>query len=464
MYIDSHCHLDHEKFNQDRQDVIQRARQAGVETLISIGTDLETSQQAINIARSNDGIYATVGLHPHEVDAAPADYLQQLKALAQDARVVAIGEIGLDYHYDFGDRGKQRARFAEQIALARELELPIVVHVREAEDDCLKIIDEVGLGSRGGVIHCFSSSLAFSREVLKRGLIISIPGIVTYKKPGDLPEVVRQTSLDKMMIETDAPYLAPVPHRGKRNEPAFVVDTARFIAELTEHSLEDIQRATTATTRRFFDLPGDSQNDKASIAYQIRNTLYLNITNACTLACTFCPKQQGRYVVKGHPLHLQRAPSVEEIKQACGEDLSPYDEVVFVGLGESTLRLDVLKEVAAWLKSKGQRVRLDTDGLANLVYKRNVAAELAGLIDAVSVSLNAPDAQSYNEICPSKHGPKAFAAVQDFIAAARKAGIDVTASIVALPRFAAKDLEKARQIAENSLKVKFRIRAYDLLG
>ncbi|MFH1807390.1 MAG: TatD family hydrolase [Pseudomonadota bacterium] len=463
MIIDSHCHLDHAEFAADREAVIARARAAGVTHMITIGADLASSQRALEIAREHDGIFATVGVHPHDAREAPGDYLQRLTELATDACVVAIGEIGLDYHYDLSPRKTQRARFAEQLNLARERNLPVVIHMREAEDDCLGILREVGLGPRGGVMHCFSSTVAYARLMLELDLSLSIPGIVTYKKPGELVDLVRSLPMDCLMIETDAPYLAPVPYRGQRNEPAFVAQTAAFIARATGHQLQDVHRTTARTAIRRLGLPIDDEGLRPRIAYAIRGNLYLNITNACTLACTFCPKQRERYVVQGHALKLDRAPTVGEIKASCG-DLASYAEVVFVGLGESTLRLEVVKELAAWLKTQGKRVRLDTDGLANRIYQRNVAAELKGLVDAVSVSLNAADAETYARLCPSKLGESAFGAVQEFITTARDAGLEVTASVVGLPEFDAAYLERCRALAEDTLHVRFRVRTHDNVG
>ncbi|MBN2361474.1 MAG: YchF/TatD family DNA exonuclease [Deltaproteobacteria bacterium] len=463
MFVDSHCHLDHERFDADRDAVIERAFAAGLTDLITIGTDLESSENAISIAARHPHIHATVGVHPHDARAAPAGYLDRLRALSQRDRVVAVGEIGLDYHYDRSPRDVQRRLFAEQIGLARELALPIVIHMREAELDCLDLLRGEGQGDLRGVVHCFTSTLDFAHRCLDLGLSISIPGVVTYQKPGELIEVVRRLPLDSMLVETDAPYLAPAPHRGQRNEPAFVAQTVEKIAALTGNSVEDVRRTTGRAAARLFGLALPEGEQAARIAYVIRDNLYLNITNSCTLACTFCVKRHDRYVVKGHPLKLDRPPTLEEIQAACG-DLAPYREVVFVGLGEPTLRLDLLKQVARWLKQRGKRVRLDTDGLGSLVNGRPVAGELVGLIDAVSVSLNAPDAETYARICPSRFGAAAYDAVKRFIAEVRDSGIETTATVVGLPEFDVAAIERCRAIAESELKVRFRLRTYDNVG
>jgi len=463
VFIDSHCHLDHPDFDADRAAVVSRARAAGVTHLITVGTDLDSSARAKALARAHPEVFATVGVHPHDAGAAPADYLARLPALADDTRVVAIGEIGLDFHYDLSPRDVQRRLFVEQIGLARQLGLPVVVHLREAYDEGLGALQREGAGEVGGVIHCFSGTLAQAQRALELGFSVSIPGIVTYAHPGELREVVRALPLDSLLVETDAPYLAPVPRRGQRNEPAFLRHTVDRIAELTGNTVADVRRTTGRAAARRFGLPLDDEQACAQIAYQIRDNLYLNITNACTLTCVFCPKRRERFVVKGHPLKLTRPPSVEEIKRACG-DLAPYAEVVFVGLGESTLRLAVLKEVAGWLRAQGKRVRVDTDGLATLVHKRPVAAELAAVVDSVSVSLNAADAETYARVCPSRFGAEAHAAVKAFIVEARAAGIEVTASVVGLPEFDQAYLERCRRLAEEELGARFRVRAYDNVG
>jgi len=463
VFIDSHCHLDHPRFDTDRAEVIARARRAGLSHLITIGTDVAGSARALDLARVHEGIYATAGVHPHDAKDAAAGYLEQLRHIAADPRVVAVGEIGLDFHYDLSPRELQRQRFAEQIGLARALGLPIVVHLREADAEGLDILTAEGAAEVGGVVHCFSGDLAQARRILDLGFSISIPGIVTFPRAGELQDAVRALPLDSLLVETDAPYLAPVPHRGQRNEPALLAHTVEHIAALTGNSVADVRRTTGRAAARRFGLPLDDPEARARIAYTIRDNLYLNITNACTLSCSFCPKRRDRFVVKGHPLKLKRTPSVEEIQSACG-DLARYREVVFVGLGESTLRLDVIKEVGAWLKAQGKRVRIDTDGLASLVHGRPVAAELAAMVDHMSVSLNAADAETYARLCPSKHGTAAYAAVKAFIAEARTAGLEVTATVVGLPEFSAAYLERCREIAEDELGAAFRVRAHDNVG
>ncbi len=245
--VDSHCHLDDEKFNEDREAVIGRALEAGVDLMLAIGTgdgppDLEC---ALRLAEKYPFIYATVGVHPHDAAKASPETFRKLRELAGHPKVVGIGEIGLDYHYDFSPRDTQQAVFEQQLAIAREVGKPIVIHTREAWDDTFRLL---GAG-QPGIMHCFSGGPAEAQRSLDLGFHLSFAGIVTYPKALEVQAAARITPLDRMLIETDAPYLAPVPNRGKRNEPAYVVNTARHLAVLKQVSFEHLARVTTANFR-----------------------------------------------------------------------------------------------------------------------------------------------------------------------------------------------------------------------
>lgn len=253
--VDSHCHLDSEQFDEDRDAAIERARAAGVETLLAIGTgngppDLET---AIRLADRHEFIYATVGVHPHDAAKAEAATLPALEALLGHPKVVAIGEIGLDYHYDFSPRQTQRALFADQLRLARRAGKPVIIHTREAWDDTFALLEEHWAPPNpGGVMHCFSGGAAEAERSLKLGFHISFAGIVTFPKALDVQAAAQLTPDDRLLVETDSPYLAPVPYRGKRNEPAHVAHTARKLAALRDSDFEAIARVTTENFRRLF--------------------------------------------------------------------------------------------------------------------------------------------------------------------------------------------------------------------
>ncbi len=253
MLVDSHCHLDGKAFAADREAVIERARAAGVETLVAIGSgdgppDLEAG---IRLAGQYPFIYATVGVHPHEAAKAVDSTYDEILLLSKKEKVIAIGEIGLDYHYNFSPQEVQRDVFIRQLAVAREARLPIVIHTREAWADTFSILsDHWPAEGPGGIMHCFSGGPREAEEALGLGFHLSFSGIVTYPKAVEVHEAARMCPPDRMLVETDAPYLAPVPHRGKRNEPAYVVRTAEALAELRGESLGMVAELTTANWRR----------------------------------------------------------------------------------------------------------------------------------------------------------------------------------------------------------------------
>ena len=250
MLTDSHCHLDDKQFDPDRSEVIARAREAGVERMMSIGTgsgppDLEA---ALRLARQHDFIYATVGVHPHDASKATPETLAALEGLAAETKVLAIGEIGLDYHYDFSPRDVQRDVFIAQLKLAGRAGKPIVIHTREAWDDTLLVLREHWSGA--GIIHCFSGGPAEARQALDLGFYLSFGGVITFPKAEALRDAARMAPEDRLLVETDAPYLAPVPKRGKRNEPAFMLETARRLAEVRGVAPEHIAEVTTGNFER----------------------------------------------------------------------------------------------------------------------------------------------------------------------------------------------------------------------
>ena len=260
--VDSHCHLDDEQFDRDRAAVVARALEAGVGCMLAIGSgngppDLEAG---IRVAELWPQIYATVGVHPHDAAKATAETWPRLRELLAHPKVLALGEIGLDYHYDFSPREVQREVFLRQLEMARQAGKPIVIHTREAWEDTLSILrDQWGSSNCGGIMHCFSGGAQEAEQVLGMGFHLSFTGVVTFPKALRVQEAVRRTPLDRLMVETDAPYLAPAPYRGKRNEPAWVVHTARKLADLRGESFEQVAQATTANFERLC-LPVASRN------------------------------------------------------------------------------------------------------------------------------------------------------------------------------------------------------------
>lgn len=453
-FIDSHCHLHMKAFDKDRTWVIQNAKAAGVSKIVNIGIDIQSSKEGLAIAENYDNVYTTAGIHPHEAKTLDTSTLDKLRDLAESPYVAAIGEIGLDYFYMHSLQSVQQEAFRKQLALAGELFLPVVIHSRDAEEDTLSILKEAPKDLKG-VLHCYTGSMKMAEHALAMGFFLSFSGIVTFESADAIREIVKIVPDDKLLIETDAPYLTPHPERGKRNEPAFLIRTAEVISKLRGISLTDLARITSGNTKKFFNIEAVSQ--EAKITYPIRDSLYLNITGRCTNTCWFCTRFQSD-TVKGHYLKLDNEPDRETIIKSIGNP-GDYKEIVFCGLGEPLLRLDVVKDVAKWVKQHGGRVRINTNGQGNLIYGRNILPELQGLVDSVSISLDAENEDKYNAICcPSL--PGAYKAVLDFIRDAPKYIHDVEASVVTTPGV---DIERCREIAEN-FNVRLRLRKLDVVG
>lgn len=251
--FDSHCHLDDERFDPDREEAYCRMLAAGVGECVCVGSDLPSSRRCLAFAQTHTGVYAAVGVHPHEAKDAPPDYLAQLEALMTQEKAVALGEIGLDYYYDLSPRETQRRVLAEQVALAAERDWPTIYHIRDAHGE---MVDFFRAQKRlpPGLIHCFSGSVEIAREYVRMGFFISFAGPLTFKKAPNLWEAAMNVPLDRLMVETDSPYLAPEPLRGRRNEPANVVWVLRRLAELRELPEEEMARVTTENARRFYRL------------------------------------------------------------------------------------------------------------------------------------------------------------------------------------------------------------------
>jgi TatD DNase family protein len=258
-FTDSHCHIDGPEFDADRVEVISRAHEAGVTTMLNVVSGDPTSgafERTVALAEQHESIFAAIGVHPHDAKLFDEAMGERLTALArQSTRVIAWGEIGLDYYYDHSPREVQRECFSRQLRLARELNLPVVIHSREADDDTIEILRTELTGyERAGVLHCFGGGLALAREALDLGFYVSFAGNLTFKKAENLRDIARQLPLDRLLVETDCPYLTPVPFRGKRNEPARVVETARQLAELHGREWEEMGRITSENFARLFGL------------------------------------------------------------------------------------------------------------------------------------------------------------------------------------------------------------------
>ncbi|HEY8188767.1 MAG TPA: TatD family hydrolase [Pyrinomonadaceae bacterium] len=259
MFVDSHAHIDGLEFDADREEVIQRARAAGVSAILNVGTGDPHSgalERAVELAEKHQDIYTSVGTHPHDARLFDDKAEQRITGLLkQSKRVIAFGEIGLDFHYDNSPRPVQLEVFRRQLEMAKDARLPVIIHTREAEKETVQMLgSHMDASNRGGVMHCFSGSLWLAQRALELGFFISFSGIVTFKKAEDLRDVARDIPLDRLLIETDCPFLSPVPFRGKRNEPAYVVEVARCLADLHGLGVEEIARITTDNFTRLFRL------------------------------------------------------------------------------------------------------------------------------------------------------------------------------------------------------------------
>ncbi len=252
--IDTHCHLDMADYKADLDQVIAEARRCGVSRIITIGIDLASSRRAVELAQCYEGVYAAVGIHPHDADAADEAVLSQIVKLAAAPKVVGFGEIGLDYAKKYSPKDVQLRVFARQLELAKELRLPLIIHDRDAHDDTLRLLRDKGPFPQGGVMHCFSGDAALARQVLDLGFHVSIPGIVTFPNAALMREAVQEVPLDRLLLETDGPFLAPVPFRGKRNLPQYLLHTAAAVAELKGVSLDEIAQQTTRNADKLFAL------------------------------------------------------------------------------------------------------------------------------------------------------------------------------------------------------------------
>ena len=253
--IDSHCHLDMDAYREDLAGIIAAATQCGVSRIITIGIDLASSRKAVELSDRYPGVFAAVGIHPHSARDSSTEVYHELKTLAADRKVVGYGEIGLDYAKQYAPVDIQQQTFSRQLALARELHLPVIIHDREAHQDTLALLRENGPFPAGGVMHCFSGDTSFARQVLEIGFYISIPGIVTFKNAKDLQEVVQEIPLERMLLETDGPFLAPVPWRGTTNRPDYLLYTAGRVAELKNISIDEVALQTRLNTEKLFSLP-----------------------------------------------------------------------------------------------------------------------------------------------------------------------------------------------------------------
>ncbi|MEA3490082.1 MAG: YchF/TatD family DNA exonuclease [Candidatus Omnitrophota bacterium] len=455
--VDTHCHLDFPDYKDDLDDVIKSAENSGVVRLISPGTSIESSARALELAEKYPSVFAAAGVHPHGADDVKDGDMARLREMITAAeKIVAIGEIGLDYYKGYSRGENQRKLFRDCFALAGELDLPLILHNRNADKDVLSVLTSGNAGTLRGVVHCFSGDMDFLEKVLALGMHVSFAGNITFDKAGRLRELASHVPLERLLLETDSPYITPKPFRGKRNEPSFVRYLPGVYEDIYDLPAERIAEATSRNANRLFRL---GMEKESTIVYQIRDSLYINVTYRCTNRCTFCTRDISDYV-QGYDLKLDRDPTSGEIISSI-RDVSRYKEVVFCGFGEPVLRLGVIKKVASYVKAKGGRVRITTNGEGNLINGRSIAPELKGLVDRVAVSLNAPDAETYGDLSLPVFGNRAYGAILEFVTDCVEQGIEV--EITCLDMIGEEGVERCRQVAER-MGVSFRLRHLHVVG
>jgi TatD DNase family protein len=451
MFIDTHAHIYMKEYDQDIKDVIDRAASENLDYIIVPAVDIQTSFLAADLAETYPMVYMAAGIHPHETsnwDEALLPILEEI--VRNNSKCVAIGEIGLDYYYDYSPRDQQIKAFKDQLKLAVKLNKPVIVHNREADEDILNILQEfAGTGLRAQ-LHCYSGSLKDARKLMAMHHFISFTGNITYKKSDELRQTLAGITPEHLLLETDSPYMAPDPLRGKRNEPSNVKITAEKMAEIYGTTVEDIARVTSYNAFRLF---GIGSKPDTKYTYKMGRSLYINVTNRCNADCIFCMRK-SEPVVGGYNLSMSHSeePPAEIYIREIG-DPKEYKEIVFCGFGEPTIRWGVIKEIAAYIKSMGGNTRLNTNGHGNYINKRDITSEMRDLIDVVSVSLNSTDANQYANLM--NVDPSMFEEMIHFTLLAQQNVGKVIMSIVSVDEV---EVENSRKFVEDVIGAEFRIR------
>jgi TatD DNase family protein len=452
MYIDSHAHLFLPNFEGEVGEIISRAKESGVDYIIVPATNLEDAKQVLELTKKYDSIYGAVGVHPHETKDWNESYFLQVEELASNDKIVAIGEIGLDYHYDYSPPEKQIEAFKSQLDLALKLNLPVIIHNRESDDDMMKIIRSYCGSGLKAQFHCFDSTLDIARELISMNYFISFTGNITFKNAEGLTNVLQNLRLDHVLLETDSPFMTPVPNRGKRNEPANLIYIAEKIAETHKMTVNDVSRI---TNYNVFKLFGIGSEPNTTYTYKLGDSLYLNITNRCNANCTFCRRKDDAFI-RGFNLKMSKAeePDAEAYIKEIG-DPKQFKEIIFCGYGEPTIRWDLVKQVAKYVKDNGGNTRLNTNGHCNYINKRNIAPEFKGLIDVVSISLNTADPRQYSVMMGVE--TRLFNEMITFAKSVKQFVNKVIMSIVSVSDV---EVEKARKVTEEKIGAEFRVRHY----
>ncbi|HVO74138.1 MAG TPA: YchF/TatD family DNA exonuclease [Ignavibacteriaceae bacterium] len=451
MFVDTHAHLFYQNFKGDLDTIIQRAKDAHVDYIIVPSTDFKTAKHTLDLCEKYDIVYGAVGIHPHDTKDWDNRFLGNIEEIAKHDKIIAVGEIGLDYYYDYSPKEDQIRAFKDQIELALKLNLPVIVHNREADEDILEIISSYcGTGLKAQ-FHCFGSSIENARKLIMQHHFLSFTGNITFKKSEELQNVLKKVSLEHLLLETDSPFMTPVPHRGMRNEPAYVKLIAQKIAEVHDMQLADIARVTSFNAFRMF---GIGSLPKTSFTYKIGNALYINMTNRCNADCVFCRRKEEPFI-KGYNLKMSKSeePPVEVYIKEIGNP-QQYSEIVFCGFGEPTLRWEEVKQIAAYVKKMNGKTRLDTNGHGNIINKRDITPEMKELFDTVSISLNTADQEQYAEIMGVEQNM--FTEAINF---AQKAKPNVSKVIMTLVSYDNIDIGRTKKFVED-IGAEFRLREY----
>ncbi len=443
MLIDAHTHLDGARLDNNRAELIGRARDAGVGLIVTVARAKpadDSISKTLQLLPEFPELRAAVGVHPCDAGLATAPLLKRVRESMGHPGVLLWGEIGLDYGDPTLSRPAQRDVFRQQLQLAHAAGIPVVLHCREAWSDFFAVLEEEQ-GSRG-FVHDFTGTEDQARACLDLGLLLSFsPRLAGPDSASRLREVARLLRLDEVLVES-----------GGGVEPSATASVARALAAAMEVEFDDIARNAAHNFRRLTGEPAWAEGDV--LVYPIRDRLYINLTNRCTAHCVFCRRETSP-IASGYNLRLEREHDVQEYLEVIG-DPGRYAEIVFCGFGEPTLRLDALLEISRALKRKGSRIRLNTNGHGNLIHGRNIAPELAPCVDEVSISIDAPDPESYRKLVRPDFGEAAFGAVIEFARACVGVVPRVTLTVVGVP---AVDVEACRRLAR-SLNVELREREY----
>jgi len=452
MFIDTHAHLFYPNFEVDLDEVISRAKENNVDYILVPATDIKTAEQVIELTEKYEMVYGAVGVHPHDTKDWGSSFIPKIETLVKHKKIVAIGEIGLDYYYDFSPKEKQIEAFKSQIDLALKLDLPIIVHNRDSDEDVMEIIRGYCGAGLKAQFHCFNGSLEHAMELVGMNFMISFTGNVTFKKADNLRKILQHIPPENLLLETDSPFMTPVPHRGKRNEPSYVKYIAEQIADLHNLRVLDVARITSFNAFRTF---GIGSNKESTFTYTLGNSLYINVTNRCNAKCVFCKRKENP-VLRGYNLGMERnaEPSADVYIKEIG-DPKKYSEIVFCGYGEPTIRWDVVKEISSYVKSNGGKTRINTNGHGNIINKKDITSEMKGLIDIVSISLNTFDPKQYAELVGVE--TSYFAEMIDFTKKSKQFVEKVVMTIVSIDEV---DIERARKITEEEIGAEFRVRPF----